>query len=180
MPKEPRRVPTVLGRVQNGLVPRPRGSFLFRSKCMSVLRRWLFLLRYGLRCRRTAEIDSRSPAARSALFTAMCAGLGILDSRPSHCRRSLASATVNRPWRCTGIPPLAQRCAMFTGRARKSAIAFQPRSWPSLGVSAWLRFRCCEPTVFRRGEPCWIFARSRCFFIGTVRVHLIARRIRDG
>src|SRR6185437_341874 len=29
MPKEPRRVPTVLGRVQNGLVSRPRGSFCF-------------------------------------------------------------------------------------------------------------------------------------------------------
>jgi len=29
MPKEPRRVPTVLGRVQNGLVLRPRGSVIF-------------------------------------------------------------------------------------------------------------------------------------------------------
>lgn len=89
-------------------------------------------------CRRTAEIDSRSPVARSALFTAMWAGAGISDSRPSQRRSSSASATLNLPSRRTGIPSFAQRWATFTGKARNWAMAFQPRKVPGCGATG-----CC-------------------------------------
>ena len=54
MPKEPRRVPTVLGRVQNGPVARPSGSVVFVAALQNRYRalphlRTVLLLRHAAR-----------------------------------------------------------------------------------------------------------------------------------
>lgn len=77
---------------------------------------------------RTAEIDCFKPADKSAVLVAICAAAGMCDSRPNHWLNSSRLATVYRPSRLTGIPDLAQRCAVETGWARKAAISFQPCS----------------------------------------------------
>ena len=67
----------------------------------------------------------------SASLVITCAGFGMCDSRPNHALTASRSATMERPSRRTGIPSLAQRCAVATGIPRKPAIAVQPLSGPS-------------------------------------------------
>src|SRR5215467_12937072 len=82
-----------------------------------------------------AAIDSFSPAARSAVLVAMCAGRGIPASRPIQARSSSGSAMVNRPSRFTGIPAFAHRWTVDAGILRKPEIAAQPLSAPGAGCA---------------------------------------------
>src|SRR6478672_11691012 len=70
----------------------------------------------------------------SASSVITCAGFGMCDSRPSHALTSSRSATVKRPSRRTGIPSLAQRCAVATGMPRYRAMAVQPLRGPALAM----------------------------------------------
>jgi hypothetical protein len=70
---------------------------------------------------------------------------------------------------------------MFTGKARKSAIAFQPRNLPSSALfdfALGLTPGTTAPAL-RRALFLWPGARSGCFFIGAVRVHTIAGWVRN-
>jgi len=66
MPKEPRRVPTVLGRVQNGPVARPRGSVFSVAPLQTAIElrplQILLLLMHALR--RASRPPRDSPASK--------------------------------------------------------------------------------------------------------------------
>jgi hypothetical protein len=88
-------------------------------------------VRFGFYFRfRAAAIDSFNAAATSASWVITWAGFGMCDSRPSHALTASRSATADRPSRRTGIPSLAQRCAVATGMPRYRAMAVQPLSSP--------------------------------------------------
>jgi hypothetical protein len=57
-------------------------------------------------------MDSFRAAVTSASAVRTCAGAGMCASFPNHRRISSASATVKRPCLLTGMPLLAQRCAV--------------------------------------------------------------------
>src|SRR5260370_34241256 len=73
------------------------------------------------------------------------------DSRPSQVFSSLREDSTYLPWRWTGIPSVAQRCATETGCPRKAAICCHPLSMSGsalgclrFGIAQYDACSCCR------------------------------------
>src|SRR6476661_1166963 len=101
MPKEPRRVPTVLGRVQNGPVARPSGSVVFVASLQTAIEQRPLLSslapvarRLGARVGLSAESRILPLRSNSNKHSAVSIQPPAKEIEPQRARRSLRHAVV--------------------------------------------------------------------------------------